>query len=400
VTKPVLGRLLVVDDESMLVVALCRTLEAADYRTTGVGSGTEALAALRAAASDGSGAFDLVITDLRMPGMDGIDLLRAAQQIDPDLVGIVMTGHGTIDTAVEAMRSGATDYILKPFNFNAVRPVLTRALTIRRLRLQNAHLECQVAEHIAQLEVVNLDLQAANKELEAFTATISHDVRAPLSAMIGFSELILSERPGPLSAKQKEYLGDIRDSGVKLIDLTGDLLRFSRLGHQPLAKEVVDVGGLVQEVIRGLVADAQGRHIEIQLGGLPSVNADRALLQQVFVNLLSNAFKFTRHTLGAAIEVSGEEDAAGCTYRIRDNGAGFDMEHAAKLFAIFHRLPSAKDFEGTGVGLSIVRRIVERHGGSVSASGQRGKGAEFTVVLPRSAEPPLPAPVSIEGRHL
>jgi signal transduction histidine kinase len=384
--KLVLGRLLIVDDEATLVVALCRALEAADYITTGVGSGSEALAAIRAATPDDISTFDLVITDLRMPGMDGIELLRAAQQIDRHLVGIVMTGHGTIDTAVEAMRSGATDYILKPFNFNAIRPVLTRALTIRRLKLQNVQLQRQVVEHTAQLEVVNKDLRAVNKELEAFTATISHDVRAPLSAMIGFSELVLSEKPGPLLAKQKEYLGDIRDSGLKLINLTGELLRFSRLGHQPLTKEVVDVANLVQEILGNLLAAEQGRDIELKIGSLPLVTADRALLQQVFVNLLSNALKFTRHTLEPVIEVSGEEDSSRCTYRIRDNGAGFDIAKAAKLFTIFHRLHGAKEFEGTGVGLSIVQRIVERHGGSVSASGQRGKGAEFTFVLPRCEE--------------
>jgi signal transduction histidine kinase len=264
--------------------------------------------------------------------------------------------------------------------------VLTRALTIRRLRLQNAQLQRQIAEHTRQLELVNQDLRAANSELEAFTATISHDVRAPLSTMIGFSELILSERPGPLLAKQKEYLKDIRDCGVKLIDLTGELLRFSRLGHQPLIIEVVNVAGLVEDILRGLLAAEPARNIELRVGRLPPVDADRVLLQQVFLNLLSNAFKFTRNALEPVIEISGEEDTSGCTYRIRDNGAGFDMDHAAKLFTIFHRLPSARDFEGTGVGLSIVRRIIERHGGSVSASGQRDKGAEFTLVLPRKTE--------------
>jgi signal transduction histidine kinase len=393
-TNPAPARLLIVDDASTLVVALCRALEDAGYLTTGVRSGAEALAELRAVTTDEISMFDLVITDLRMPGMDGIALLRAAQQIDRYLVGIVMTGHGTINTAVEAMRSGATDYILKPFNVNAIKPVLTRALTIRRLRIQNAELQRQVASHIAETELVNHELRAANKELEAFTATISHDVRAPLSAMIGFSELILTGKPGPLAGKQKEYLNDIRDSGLRLVNLTDELLRFSRLGHQALKKEDVDVAALVQEILRELQAAEPDRSIQLQVGELPNVYADRALLRQAFVNLLSNAFKFTRRTTRPVIDIAGVQSPETCTYRIRDNGAGFDMAHAAKLFNIFHRLHSTADFGGTGVGLSIVQRIVERHGGAVTAAAQPGQGAEFTVVLPRCEQSPRVAATS------
>jgi signal transduction histidine kinase len=378
------GRLLIVDDESTLVVAFCRALEGAGYSTASAGSGSEALTLLRAAISEGEGGFDALITDLMMPGMDGIALLRAAHEVDRHLVAIVMTGHGTIDTAIEAMKSGATDFILKPFNLTAIMPVLTRALTIRQLQVQNAALLQRVMEHTAELEIANRALQETNSELDAFTSTLSHDVRAPLGNMVAFADILLSSADGPLADKQKEYLQDIRLSGVTLINLADDLLRFSRLSHAGLRREQVNVTALVHEVVGSLQGPGRNQDTELRIGELPSVLADRALLKQVFVNLLSNAYKFTRRAPRPLIEVSGERGPSGCLYRVRDNGAGFDMTEAPELFKLFRRFHSAQDFEGTGVGLSIVQRIVERHGGVISATAEVGKGAQFVFTLPES----------------
>jgi hypothetical protein len=163
-----LARILIVDDESDLVAALCSILKAQGYSTTGAASGLEALDALRAAAADDTTRFDVLITDIMMPFMHGIALLHAAHDIDRDLVSIVMTGHGTIHTAVEAMKSGATDYILKPFNLTAITPILARALTIRQLRLQNAMLLQQVANRTAELEESVRQLRVANDVLDAY----------------------------------------------------------------------------------------------------------------------------------------------------------------------------------------------------------------------------------------
>ena len=377
-----IARLLIVDDESAQVIALCRTLEIEGYATTGAGSGPEALAVLRTAAVDRASPFDVLITDLMMPDIDGIALLRAAQETDPDLVGLVMTGHGTIDTAVEAMKSGALDYILKPFNLRTILPVLSRALGVRRLRLENAALLQRVANRTTELEAANRELQRANKELEAFTYSVSHDLRQPLNGVIGFAEFLVSEKPGPLNARQKEFLDNIHRGGQQLLRLTDDLLNFSRLGQQPLERETVSVGTMVQEILHQLRDAEPHRNVELRVSALPDARADPALLRQVLVNLLSNAFKFTRLVPDAVIEVAGRQREGECTYNIRDNGAGFDMRKAQRLFAIFQRLHSERDFEGNGVGLSIAQRIVERHGGRIWAEATVGQGAKFTFTLP------------------
>jgi signal transduction histidine kinase len=374
-------RVLIVDDESAQVVALCRTLGAEGYATTGTGSANEALSLLRSAVDNPATAFDILMTDLQMPEMNGISLLRAAHEVDSVLMGIVMTGHATIDTAVDAMKSGALDYIVKPFKLKAVIPVLTRAISLRRLRLENAELSARVAERTAALEAANRHLKVANNELEAFTFSISHDLRQPLSAMIGFSEYLILQKAGPLNAEQQDCLCDIRDSGRKLVQLTEDLLHFSRVSHQSLSRQAVSVATLVNEVIRGLRNVEPDRAVDFRVGELPQVQADPVLLKQVFANLLSNAFKFTRHTSNAFIEVTGERQGTEYVFSVRDNGAGFDMANAQRLFAIFHRLHTAEQFEGTGVGLSIVQRIIERHGGKISAEGSVGEGARFTFTL-------------------
>ncbi|HEY3784050.1 MAG TPA: ATP-binding protein [Steroidobacteraceae bacterium] len=377
-----LVRVLVVDDEPSLLSALCQILGTEGYSATGVQSGHEALAALSAALAGVGTSFDVLITDLKMAVMDGISLLHAAQRIDGDLVCIIMTGHASIDSAVEAMRGGALDYILKPFKLNSVVPVLARAYGVRRLRLENRALMEQVTRRTRQLEVANRELVRSNQELEAFIHSVSHDLRQPLNAVIGFSDLLIGGKPGALNPTQKEYVAEILEAGNRLLRLTEDLLRFSRLGQQRLHKEWVDIDKLVADIVRELRNAEPERQIEVRVGPLPEASADPSLLKQVFINVLANAFKFTRQSPHAVVEISGEHSADARTYRIRDNGAGFDMAHAHRLFTIFQRLHADGDFEGTGVGLSIVQRIIERHGGTVRAEGAIGRGATFIFTLP------------------
>lgn len=378
------ARILIVDDERDLVAALCHTLTAHGYFTAGAASGAQALEVLHAAAADDASRFDVLITDLMMPGLDGIALLRAAHAIDGALMGIVMTGHGTIDTAVEAMKGGAFDYILKPFNLSIAMPAISRALAVRRLRLENATLVQQVANRTAELLTANGDLRGANKELEAFAHSVSHDLRQPLSQIAGFAEFLMGEKAGPLNGKQKELLGDIHAGGIRLLRLIEDLLLFSRSSQQPLEKQTVDMEALVREVLQTLQTTEPDRRTELRVGPLPQASGDPALLRQVLANLLSNAFKFSRHVANPAIEVTGRSGPGETTFCIRDNGAGFDRDRAQGLFSIFQRFHDDAEFEGTGVGLSIVQRIVERHGGTVAARSAAGQGAAFTFTLPQT----------------
>ena len=372
------ARLLIVDDEAAQMQALCDTLEDHGYQVVGRTNGEEALVALQQAP------FDLLLADLVMPGMNGIGLLRAALAIDPMLVGIIMTGEGTIGTAVEAMQSGALDYILKPFKLSAILPVLGRGLTMRRLRLQNAALERRVREPAAELD-------AANRELDAFTRSASHDLRSPLNVVLGFSTLLVNELGPQIAAEQRKWLIHIERSARHMSQLIDALMRLSRVGRQVLRLQVVDVPGLVQSVVDDLRQEQAQRQVTLQLGELPETLADASLLRQLFVNLQSNAFKFTRNTERAVIEVGCETRDAERVFFVRDNGPGFDMTRAHRLFDAFQRFHSADEFEGSGVGLSIVQRIVQRHGGRIWAEAALGQGAGFYFTLARAAEPLSPA---------
>lgn len=367
------------------MTALCDTLRDQNYEVTGYASATSALGALR------ESRFDLLLTDLMMPEMDGISLLRAAHALDPDLVGVLMTGHGTIDTAVEAMKAGALDYVLKPFKLSAVLPVLSRALTLRRLRLENAALERNVRERTAELETANRELEAANKELEAFSYSVSHDLRAPLRHIDGFSQLLAESHGEALPPPAQHLLSRVREGAKRMGGLIDDLLNFSRLSRQPLVMRTVDLAQLVQVVLAELEPERAGRQVEVRVGTLPDCLGDTMLLKQVFINLLSNALKFTRKRENALVEIGCEDRAGELVYSVRDNGAGFDMKYASRLFGVFQRLHQVDQFEGTGVGLSIVQRVVHRHGGRIWVEAAVDQGAHFQFTLPAAKGEGAPA---------
>ncbi|MDB6087270.1 MAG: Response regulator receiver sensor signal transduction histidine kinase [Gammaproteobacteria bacterium] len=369
-------RLLIVDDELAQVQALCETLIPEGYSATGFTSVAQALDALRA------GKFDIVLTDLTMPEMDGIAFLRAVNRIDPDVVGIVMTGHGTIATAVEAMKAGALDYILKPFNLSVILRMLARTQAMQRLRRENTALLQRLGERTVELEAANRELRAANRELEAFSYSVSHDLRAPLRTIAGLVQVLLEDFGARMPSGAQAHVTTISGQALRMAQLIEDLLRLSHLGRQALSKEPVDVASLVHEVVSELRPLEGDRKIEIRVGELPQAAADPSLLRQVFVNLVSNALKFTRQRPSAVIRIEGSMQTGGSTYSVADNGAGFDMGHADQLFRIFQRLHRADEFEGTGVGLSIAQRIVERHGGKIWAQAQEDRGATFSFSLP------------------
>jgi PAS domain S-box-containing protein len=238
------------------------------------------------------------------------------------------------------------------------------------------------------VEVRTRQLEAANQELEAFTYSVSHDLRAPLRHLTGFVELLNRRGVSALDAKSRHYLEVISQSASKMGCLIDDLLSFSRMGRAELMKQTVDLGQLTQEVRDEVAKDLPpGRDIQWRIGRLPVVTGDQAMLRLVLVNLLSNAVKYSKHGESPVIELgawmSGETE---WTVFVRDHGAGFEMKYVDKLFGLFQRLHSSEEYEGTGVGLANVRRIITRHGGRTWAEGELNKGATFYFTLPLQKE--------------
>lgn len=233
----------------------------------------------------------------------------------------------------------------------------------------------------ANLERRTEELEAANKELEAFTYTVSHDLRAPLRHIDGFSKLIIDDHAGEFSEEAREYFGIVRESVQHMGELIDDLLHLARLGRKPLRFQPTSLQSMAEEVQGELTRANPLRHIEWKIQSLPWVECDPALIRQVFVNLLANAVKFTRPRDPAIIEVTSTPKNGVPVISVRDNGVGFNMKYAAKLFGVFQRLHRSEDFEGTGVGLATVQRIILKHGGRIWAEAGLDQGATFFFTL-------------------
>lgn len=249
------------------------------------------------------------------------------------------------------------------------------------IRKLNVELERRVAERTAELE-------AANRELEAFSYSVSHDLRAPLRAVSGYTEILLENYRAALPPDAQHVLRNISEGAERMGQLIDDLLAFAHLSRQPLRRRQVDATALVQKILDELQGEDDGRRIDVRLEPLPPCLADGALLRQVWTNLLSNAFKFTRKREHAMIAIGWQQQAQEKAYFVSDNGAGFDMRYADKLFGVFQRLHSATDFEGTGIGLSIAQRIIHRHGGRIWGQSAAGEGATFYFTLPAPPNTP------------
>jgi two-component system sensor kinase len=225
-------------------------------------------------------------------------------------------------------------------------------------------------------------LETVNKELEAFTYSVSHDLRAPLRAISGFAEAVVEDYGPQLDDEGKRYLGLIQSNAHQMGQLIDDLLNFSRLGRQQMSVAQVDLDALARTVFDELSALEPKRRIAFEIGRVPPAQADPSLVRQVLANLLSNAIKFTRLRAEASVEFGYEPNRDGGAYYVRDNGVGFDMRYVGKLFGVFQRLHPATEFEGTGVGLALVQRILSRHGGRAWAEGAVDRGAVFYFTLP------------------
>ncbi len=397
--KPALPPLeiLIVEDSPTQAKRLQHILEGQGYDVTIAADGGEALEAARGRKPG------LILSDVIMPEMDGYELChRVKSDVSlADIPVILVTTLSDPQDVIRGLECRADNFILKPYDerylLSRVQFVLVNRavrqseqtgmgveiffnghkhfITADRLQILNLLLSTYEAaiQRNKELSVarddlhrLNSDLEAANKELETFSYSVSHDLRAPSPQMPPEAKLLLN---------------NVRTSAKKMGQLIDDLLRFSSLGRQPLSKRCVNISAHVHEVLDELRKKQADRRIEIQISELPDCVGDPSLLRQVLVNLLSNAFKFTRQREKARIEVGCQQQEGENVYFIRDNGAGFDMRHVEKLFGVFQRFHRADEFEGTGVGLSIVQRIIQRHGGRIWAEAEVDQGATFYFTL-------------------
>jgi PAS domain S-box-containing protein len=259
--------------------------------------------------------------------------------------------------------------------FGISRDVTELKVAEEKLNELNRDLERRVSERTTQLE-------AANKELEAFAYSVSHDLRTPLRAIDGFSHILLEDFAGKLDDEGKRLLNVVRDNTNRMGQLIDDILKFSRSGRMEITLSEIDMEKMARAVFKELQSSVAESKLQLEIESLPPARGDSAMLRQVFVNLLSNAIKFSRNNATPKIHVGASVKDNETIYYVQDNGAGFDMQFANKLFGVFQRLHSASEFEGTGIGLAIVKRIVTRHGGRVWAEGKVNEGATIYFSVP------------------
>ena len=381
--------ILMVDDEPANLLALEGILAPLGQRLVRAQSGTEALRHLL------DTDFAVILLDVRMPGMSGIEaaaLIRSRPRSRSTPI-IFLTGEEkSADAMFEGYSAGAVDYLMKPVVAAILRSkveVFTE-LAQTRLRLQQQVKEReQAAQELSRLNSMlaqrNGDLAAANLELDSFCATVAHDLRSPLSQIIGFTQLLEMATVDKLSKEEHKRLSLVRTIGLQMNDMVTDFLNFARLGSTPLQTEPVDMADMANTIMGELSGPDKGVQAEWQVDALPLAHGDSRMLRQVWINLLSNALKYSRNSHPIRIGVHGELQGDELVYCVSDNGVGFDASQAPRLFAAFSRLHGQDEFEGIGIGLSSVKRIVQKHGGRVWAQAEVGQGAAFYFSLPAKA---------------
>jgi len=333
-----------------------RRLLAERYDVIAVPDGLAALASAREEPPD------LILSDGMMPGLDGFGLLhelRSHEQTKTIPV-ILLSARAGEDSVLEGLNAGADDYLAKPFSARELLARVRTHLDLARVRKEWAR-----------------ELEQANKELEAFSYSVSHDLRAPLRRIDGFSKALLDQYGGKLDAEGCHYLARVRAGTQKMSALIDDLLALSRTSRAPLRKEPIDLSKLASNVVAELRDRDPSRAVTVRIADGLTFRGDSRLISVVLVNLLGNAWKFTARNPDAEIAVGWESEAGEKVFFVKDNGAGFDMARAGNLFAPFQRLHTESEFEGSGIGLATVQRIISRHGGTIRAESSVGKGATF-----------------------
>ena len=349
---------LVVDDNRDLREYMSGLLSP-HYRVVTAEDGLEALRMIHDCAPD------IVVSDVMMPRMTGIELVQALRS-DPSagVPVILLSARAGEEATIEGLDAGTDDYLTKPF---------TGAELLARVR---AHLKLGQARRRWTAE-----LELANRELDAFSYSVAHDLRGPLRSIDGFSELLLQDQGARLDEEGRRHLDIVRASAQRMSRVIDDLLRLAQMSRGEVRRVPFDLSSVVHTVATQLAEGEPERRVEVRIEPAVQVDADPHLLQIVLDNLLRNAWKFTGKRPDAAVEFGAERRGSEVCYFVRDNGAGFDMNYSAKLFGVFQRLHPESEFHGTGIGLATVKRIILRHGGRVWAVGEPGRGATFYFTL-------------------